>query len=69
MEEHKSTDAYIQYSVKELLIQLHTKIDKNQERNDTRLGALEEFKSRAKGAAIVLSILAPLAGAALSYYL
>lgn len=63
-----NNDPYVQYSVKELVIALHEKIDKNQEKTDTRLDVLEEFKSRAKGAAIVLSILLTIATAIASYY-
>lgn len=62
-------EPYVEYSVKELVIQLHEKIDKNQEKTDTRLGVLEDFKSRAKGAAIVLSILLPFATLAVGHYL
>jgi hypothetical protein len=65
----------IQYTVKELLIGIHDKIDvlrdeviQDRKANNTRLVKLEDFKSRAKGASAVLALFAATAGALLSHY-
>lgn len=62
-------EPYVQYTVKELVISLHEKIDKNQEKTDKRLGGLEDFRARAKGAGALAVILLPFAGAALGHYI
>lgn len=66
----------IQYSVKELLIGVHEKIDElraevvtDRMATNSRLVKLEDFKSRAKGAGAFALVVLPFAGALLGHYI
>lgn len=56
-------DPYVQYSVKELVIALHEKIDKGAERSDARLSTLEAFKNEVKGAFLIVAFVLSALGA------